>query len=188
MARDGSGAPQFAIAIGEYVLQCIPDGLPAAFDSYARHAILVERFEVDQRNLCCVVVGRANEPWPFLVVAQSFSPAGAGFEPGVLLAPDTGRLFVGAGERLLAYDLAVPSRLWVDRADTGFWRWARHDDVVLMSAELEFAAWTPKGEKLWTTFVEPPWEYMVEGETVMLDVMGSRRRFPILEGPPLPAK
>lgn len=140
------------------------------------------------RDLCCVAVGRVNEPWPFLVVAQNLSPAGAGFEPGVLLAPDTQRLFVGAGERLLAYDLAAPRRLWVDQADTGFWSWARHRDVVLMSAELELAAWTQKGEKLWTTFVEPPWEYAVEGDTVLLDVMGTQRRFSLHDGPPPPAR
>lgn len=183
MERVGAHATGFTVAIGEYVLRCVPDGLPPAFDTYVQRASLVEQFDLAGRSRCCVVANRVNEPWPFLVVAQSFSPAGGGFEPGLLLAPDTGRLFIGAGERLLAYDLAGVRRLWMDRADTGFWHWARHGDVVLMSAELELAAWTADGEKLWSTFVEPPWEYAVDGDAVVLDVMGAKTRFSLRRGP-----
>jgi hypothetical protein len=41
-----------------------------------------------------------------------------------------------------------------------------------MSAELELAAWDTHGRKLWTRFVEPPWAYTVNGDTIRLDVMG----------------
>ena len=184
MRRDGTGAGEFSIAIGEYVLRSVPDGLPAAFEACAQRATLVDRIELAERNQCCVLLRRMNEPWPFLVVGQSFSPAGGGFEPGVLLAPDTNRLFIGAGERLLAYDIVGCKRLWVDQAEMGFLGWARHGDVILMSAELELAAWTAMGEKLWTTFVEPPWEYAVLGDTLVLDVMGARSRFPLRQGRP----
>jgi hypothetical protein len=73
-------------------------------------------------------------------------------------------------------------RQWQDDADTGFWGWRLHDDVVVMSAELELAAWTTGGEKLWTTFVEPPWSYAVEDSTVRLDVMGEISEFPLQRG------
>jgi hypothetical protein len=169
--------------VGAYEIGCVPAGLPSLFDAYVERASLVDQFAVGEPGLCCVTVRRAAEPWPFLVVAQSLSPAGAGFEPGILLALESGVLFVGAGERLLAYDLGRPRRLWIDSAEVGFWGWAQHRDVVVMSAELELAAWTTAGEKLWTTFVEPPWEYRVEGEVVNLDVMGSVRRFSIRTGP-----
>ena len=36
--------------------------------------------------------------------------------------------------------LPKPARLWEDYAEIGFWSWQRHDDTVLMSAELELAA------------------------------------------------
>ena len=107
-----------------------------------------------------------------------------GLGPGALLAPDQDRLFVGGGERLLVYDLRGPRRLWKNSAEAGFWNWSRHGDVVLMAAELEFAAWTAAGEKLWTTFVEPPWTFQVEGETVRLDVMGVVEQFPLRAGRP----
>jgi len=120
--------------------------------------------------------------WPFLVVAQKFWPAVAGFSPGVLMVPETRRLFIGAGERLLAYDIDGPRRLWEDRADTGFWHWHQHEDVVLMSAELEFAAWDTSGAKLWSMFVEPPWSYEIRGDQLQLDVMGVPSMFPIKTG------
>jgi hypothetical protein len=91
----------------------------------------------------------------------------------LLLIEETGVLFIGAGERLLAYDLSRPRRLWVDTAAIGFWSWDRHGDVVLMSAELELAAWSVEGEKLWSHFVEPPWDYALERETVRVNVMGT---------------
>jgi hypothetical protein len=100
-----------------------------------------------------------------------------------MLVAETATLFVGAGERVLAYRLTPPKRLWQDTADTGFWSWARRGDTVLMSAELELAAWDVGGEKLWTTFVEPPWSYAVRGDIVELDVMGEVRSFPLRSGP-----
>ena len=81
-----------------------------------------------------------------------------GFDPGLLLVPETGVLFLGAGERLLAYGLDQPRRLWEDTAEVGFWGWGRFGETVLMSAELELAAWDTSGRKLWTTSVEPPLE------------------------------
>jgi hypothetical protein len=111
--------------------------------------------------------------WPELVVSQRFSPgAEAGFHPGILLVPETKLLLVGAGGRLLAYDLSRFALLWEDVADTGFWGWCRHRDVIVMSAELELAAWDLAGKKLWSTFVEPPWNYSVEEMALKLDVMG----------------
>ena len=121
--------------------------------------------------------------WPVLVVAQRFEPFSGGFDPGVLLVPESKVLFVGAGRRLLAYTLDGPRRLWEDEAETGFWGWQRHHDGVLMSAELELAAWDITGTKLWTTFVEPPWSYNVAGYDVRLDVMGRESSFPLDKGP-----
>jgi hypothetical protein len=83
----------------------------------------------------------------------------------------------------LAYDLQRLLRLWTDQADTGFWQWKRHGDTVVMSAELELAAWDTLGRKLWTTFVEPPWSYEVRDRVVHLDVIGARSVFPLASGP-----
>ena len=184
MERDRNDSAQFTIAIDEYVLTCVPNGLPAMFETYVQQAALVDCINLNDRDQhCCVLVARTSQPWPFMVVAQSFSPSGGGFAPGLLLAPDTGRLFIGAGDQLLAYDLVAPSRIWLDRTFFGFWGWARHGDVVVLSAELELAAWTATGAKLWTAPVEPPWVYSVEGDTVFLDVMGVMSQFPLRVGP-----
>ena len=115
---------------------------------------------------CFVAVGPAGCDWPTLVIAQRFSPAGGGFDLGVLVVPETRVVFIGAGTRILAYSLHGPRRLWEDTADTGFWGWQRHGNYVLMSAELELAAWEINGRKLWSTSVEPPWSYAVDGRRV----------------------
>lgn len=52
-----------------------------------------------------------------------------------------------------------------------------------MSGELELAGWTIGGEKLWSTFAEPPWSYQVDGGRVHLDVMGKYTAFDIHTGP-----
>jgi hypothetical protein len=113
----------------------LSERLPDEDDPHCAHATMVQRFEVaaakEQRhgsapNELHIAVRRdAVWPaWPFLCVAQRYRGEGGG-DPGVLLAPETGLLFIGAGERLLAYDLLGPTRLWEDHADTGFHAWQR---------------------------------------------------------------
>jgi hypothetical protein len=173
----------FESTVGDLTLVLKAAGLPSMFDEYCKNATLAERFETDRDSApWCFVGVRRMGGWPFLVVAQKYSPATAGFSPGVLVVPETRRLFIGAGERLIAYDLDAPRRLWEDTADTGFWHWHQHGEVVLMSAELEFAAWDSYGAKLWSIFVEPPWSYEIRDNQVYLDVMGSVSSFPIKTG------
>lgn len=126
-----------------------------------------------------------EDRWPALVVTQRYHPAGAGFAPGVLLVPERRQLFIGAGTRLLAYQARTGGwrRDWIDETPVGFWGWRRHGEVVVMSAELELAAWTGDGRKLWSTFVEPPWTYGVTDGRVVLDVMGEIRTFDLGRGP-----
>ena len=52
-----------------------------------------------------------------------------------------------------------------------------------MSAELELAAWSIQGVKQWSTFVEPPWDYVADGDAVTLDVIGRTRTFSLSRGP-----
>lgn len=177
----------FTIELGEFRLLCVSDGLPDIYDYFCEHARLLEEIALDSGTgrRCFLGVTRLGEEAPALVVAQRFDPGGCCFEPGALVVPETGRLFVGAGERLLAYDLRpeVPRRLWEDEAYYGFQGWRRHGGIVLMSAELELAAWDLEARKLWTTEVEPPWGYVVHSELVTLDVMGRKTEFPLAAGP-----
>lgn len=175
-------ATGISICVGKYDIKCYPDGLPCNYHEIATHAKLVDEFHIGDTHLCCVLIGRANE-WPSVVVAQSCELAEAGFEPGIYLAQESDFLFVAVGERLLGYDLAESKRKWTDHAKGGFWRFARHESVVLMTAELELAAWNPKGDKLWNASVEPPWSYSVERGVVVLDEDGHKKRFSLFHGP-----
>lgn len=172
----------FDVTIGEYTLISLLDALPTDYRYFADRAQLVDEIALDsdKGNICFVAVKHPHA-WPFLVVAQRYEPDV--FHPGAIVIPETHLLLIGAGERLLAYKLDNPQRLWEDKADIGFLSWARHGNYVLMSAELELAAWNTEGQKLWTTFVEPPWEYSVSEGNVCLDVMGHKSTFPIQTGP-----
>ena len=174
----------FSIGIGEYTLICHEWGLPQLYEEYVRHARLVDEFdqEEDEGEKCVLAVSRGLD-WPFLVVTQRCKLPGI-FDPSALLVPETKRVFIGVGERLLAYELDGPTRLWEDTTACGHWRWARHGDHIVMSAELELAAWDLHGTKRWTTFVEPPWSYRVAEGAVHLDVMGQLTSFPLNIGPP----
>jgi hypothetical protein len=169
----------FSIAVGEFTLIC-HDG---EFGNDLQHARLVEEFdqEGDQTEKCCFAVKRGQD-FPFLVVTQYYKRPFA-FAPAALLVPETRLLFLGVGERLLAYELDGPTRIWEDMTDCGFWGWARHGDFIVMSAELEMAAWDIHGTKRWATFVETPWEYSVAEGIVHLNVMDRLSNFALDTGP-----
>lgn len=153
-------------------------GFPELLSSYAARATFHENFDTPslRDHVCFFAVTRRGEPWPFLVITQQYEPAGGGFYPGALVIPETHRLFLGAGRRLLAYDLSLPARLWEDEAEFGFFSWSHYGDFVLMSAEIELAVWTSSGQKLWSRFADPPWEYQIEGSLVVkTDCQGVER-------------
>ena len=94
--------------------------------------------------------------WPEIVITQKYEDASGTFHPNFLMVPETSILFIGAGERLLAYNVERREKVFEDRTDYGFWSWRRQEDYVLISAELEFGVRRKTGEKHWSTFVEPP--------------------------------
>ena len=177
----------YTVTVGPYVIafqSLEAEEPPLRYEWAKQHAELLEEFDLQlsDGDFCYLVAGRSIGH-PTLVLAQRHDPPeAAGFYPGVLVVPETDVLFVGAGERLLAYDLAHPARLWEDVADY-FCRWARYGEVVIMEAELELAAWNLEGTKLWTTVVEPPWSYEVTDDVLKLDIMGVESEFPLRRGP-----
>jgi len=179
-------AATFQVGCYEYTVSGTIGELPPIYSAIIEHAKLHDDFGVKDADgtVLVVTVERAPETWPCLVLSQRFEPGPeSGFHPGALLIPDNELLLLGAGTRLLAYDLRAGRRLWEDSAEVGFLGWKRHDDIVLMSAELELAAWDLYGKKLWSTLVEPPWKYEVQGDEVALDVMGERSSFDLRAGP-----
>jgi len=159
-------------------------GIPAILEEYRSRADLVDQIpgEPDDDGRLFVGVARPIEDWPSLVVTQSWGPTGAGFRPGVLVVPETGRVFIGAGARIACYhdDCGSWRRQWLDTvAYPGFWSWRLHADVVVMAGEVEMGAWLDRGERLWAEAVEPPWSYEVVDGTVTLDIDGRVRSFPL---------
>ena len=131
----------------------------------------------------CSVFVRNGWTWPSLAVRFSCTPAEAGFHPEAILIPETSRVLIGAGESVFVYGLDSPRRIHTESAELGFMHWARQDDVIVMSAELELAAFNLDGTKRWTLFVEPPWSFDIHDGILHLDVMGTLSSFPVREGP-----
>ncbi|MBI1211966.1 MAG: hypothetical protein GC190_10920 [Alphaproteobacteria bacterium] len=170
------------VVIGNWALEIQVGDRPPHFDWLEERSLLVDEVDLASGGggqLFVAVYSLDRRPPgehnPIITLAQRYEPHDFGFYPGFLIAPETERLFVGAGDRLVAYDLNAPARLWLDKADCGFWRWGRIRDLVWMEAELEFAVWSIVGEKRWTTFVEPPWAARIVDDTVELDVMGVKQ-------------
>lgn len=133
-----------------------------------------------------VTVAAPDDGWPSLVVTLGYFASG-GFGADALLVPETARVLVGGGNRMICYHREA-GRWWRERervVEVGFWGLARHGEMILMEAELELAAWTSSGVHRWSAFVEPPWGYEVDGGIVRLDVMGKQSTLDLRTGLPI---
>lgn len=173
----------FSISLADFTLTCHTGPMPKYAIDHSERATLVEEFDENssEDDLCMLTVARGFG-WPFLIVKQTCERPGI-FGPCALLVPESELLFLGVGERLLAYNLNPPARLWEDSTDCGIWRWDRRGDYVILSGELELATWDIRGKKRWSMYVEPPWGYSVVGDRIRLDVMGTISNFPMETGP-----
>ncbi|HVJ86552.1 MAG TPA: hypothetical protein VM452_12965 [Caulifigura sp.] len=117
---------------------------------------------VDNETDVAVLIAGHDQPAHLEVILNNSIH---GFEPGILLIPETGTLFVGASPTIAVYDVATPRRLVHDN-DIWFYDWARHGDIVLMSSEMELAGFSLDGDRLWTEYIDPPWSMRVENDVV----------------------
>jgi hypothetical protein len=137
---------------------------------------------IDGHGAWYSVFVRTGWTWPALAVHFYCPATEAGFHPEAILIPETRRVLIGAGQSVLVYALDSPRLLHTESAELGFLHFSRYGDLILMSGELELAAFNLDGTKRWTTFVEPPWSYEVRDGIVHLDVMGNLSRFPLRDG------
>jgi len=172
--------------IDHYTVSVCVGGMPLIYSDYVEHAVLHEVLDdtTSSHGTPLFFAVARSSGWPELVVTGTCDPGPeSGFHPGFLLIPETDLFLAGAGTRLSAWNLSPVRRLWQDSANMGFRGWRRHGDIVLMSAECDFAAWSLDGRKLWSAFVEPPWSYEIRDDVVELDVMGECSRFSAAIGP-----
>jgi hypothetical protein len=178
----------FQIVVNGYTLSCFSGGLPEHYAIYREKAKLVDEIDLKREvsfsaDVCFLAVQKGVD-WPFLIVAQKYAPSGLGGSyPQALVIPETDMLFLGAGERVLTYRLAPLEKVGQGSAEHGFHTFERSGEYVIMSAELAIGVWTIQGKPQWSQFVEPPWTYRVEKETMSVDVMGHVLSFPLPTGP-----
>ena len=159
---------------------------PSIFKYYLESAEFVDQIDIDNDEGRFLFLGISKDVnckgRPSVVIAQKYQDERGTFTPGFLLVSDTSLFFLGAGERLLCYDIEKKVRLWEDRTTYGFWSWSRSGPYVLMSAEVEFGVWDTSGKKLWSTWVEPPWSFKIQGQAVALEVMGEIQNLRLSDG------
>jgi hypothetical protein len=170
----------FEVTFDKYTLT-VDNKFSSIYDEYHKRATLVEVFPYETEQSLCVITLSQGNNWPFLVIVQGYEDYDNQFHPGILLIPETSLLFIGAGTRLLTYTWDPPRKLWEETV-IGFWRWERYGQFVIMSAELDFFVGDIFGKKLWSTFVEPPWEYRIVDEIIYLNIMGKETAFSLMDG------
>ena len=115
-----------SIVQGRWELHVQYGDLPTLYTSYAEHASFVDEIDIHDAEGRFLFLGvskpRDNQGWPSLVVSQKYEDAQQTWNPGFCLLPDTSLVFIGAGKRLLCYDIKKRQKLWEDAADCGFWR------------------------------------------------------------------
>jgi len=177
------------IKVGNWEIWIEDGSLPRLYERFIEEAEFVDEVDIEnpegRLHFLGVHSAGSSSGWPSIIVAQKYQDAQQAFRPGVLVVPETSLVFIGAGERILCYDIQKRERIWQDHTQLGFWGWSQLGEYVLMSAELEFGVWTQNGEKLWTTFVEPPWDFKVLGQTVELNIMGAPRHLNLADGKPV---
>jgi hypothetical protein len=104
----------------------------------------------------------------------------------MIFVPETDTIYIGAGERALTYQLNPPIKRSEEKADVGFLSWERHQQFIIMRAEMKIAVWDLSGNVLWSHFVEPPYEYILDNETMYLTIAGKPFSFPLSTGPRSP--
>ena len=112
---------------------------------------------------------------PSLVVILGYHRLDGDFGAGVILVPETRRLFVAGGARAVCYhhDGDRWWRQWECEVQVMVWGLARHGDHIVMSSELEVVVWDAKGVRRLSAGVEPPWGYKIQGNRMRLDIDGA---------------
>nr|BBH86415.1 hypothetical protein KTC_11660 [Thermosporothrix sp. COM3] len=172
----------FCFTVGEYRVS-VSNTFPSLFWEYHKKARIVEHIgDVTAENTFVILVAKGNA-WPFLILILHVSVGEeSGFNPGVFLLPETQTLFIGAGEILLIYHLEREQKIWEERIMGGFWGWHYVEPFVLLSAEIELSIWNKEGERLWETFVEPPWSYELEGDVIKVFYSNETRYYRLQDG------
>jgi len=145
---------------------------PDLFDMWLKYASFKDIDGLSEAGTPIYIGIRQGEEWYSTVIAFRSDPIDyGGFHPGLLLEPMTDTLFIGAGTVIRTYDLKHQQKKFEKVLPCGFWAWTRHKDLIVMQEELEFGIYTLEGQEMWSTFVEPPWTFEIQGKEVKLNVM-----------------
>ncbi|GCE14137.1 hypothetical protein [Tengunoibacter tsumagoiensis] len=155
-------------------------------DSLLAEEIDIDRTEKDplDSNVVFIAAKNCGSKKEFsLTLLLGYSPSDPAFYPELLYVPESQILFIRAGEKILAYQLQVPQKLFELSVDIGFLSWERYSNYIIMVAEMRMTVWNLAGEQLWTLFVEQPWSYHCHHEMMSFIKDEQVYTFPVATGP-----
>ena len=145
---------------------------PDLYDIWLKHAVFKDIEGLENIGTPIYVGIQLGNEWCDSIIAFCSDPIDyAGFNPGILVVPETDTLFIGAGTVARTYDLKKQIRKFHKEFIFGFWGWSRHKNLIIMQEELEFGVYSIDGNEKWSTYVEPPWTFSIEDDRVKLTVM-----------------
>jgi hypothetical protein len=137
-------------------------------------------------------VGRPGDASPSLLIGLPSSWLGSGnpIREGVLVIPETERVFVATDDYAVCYapDQDRWQRLWALPLEHAFsvWGWRCHDDVVLLTGEVGLWAFSIEGASCGPRGSSRPGTSRSRAERRGLDVCGTLFGFPVRSGPTEP--
>jgi len=169
------------VQIGEYKLVIHNDAVPAAYQFYCDGAKTVhEHKPLGSGKVMFVGVGRSDSPE--LVICFPYSPTSdEGFNQGVIISPETKKLFIGAGQKIFVYDLNSHD-LVSEHILFGFWGWQKVDTAIIHLSETEIGAWSFDGKLLWEMFADPPHSVSVHGSELTLKDFDGEKKLDLMTG------
>jgi hypothetical protein len=149
---------------GDYGVLCARGAPPRGWERWHAKAphVFEESYEGPERAWVAVRRGYAE---PHFLVSRDAQAWNLFFD--ALVAPETGRLFVGVGTWLAVYSLDFPEEPLLHNVLL-FWSMERLGDRVLVVAEISVELFDLQGRQQWDVFADPPHDVTVDGDHVVI--------------------
>ncbi|PZR31072.1 MAG: hypothetical protein DI538_21615 [Azospira oryzae] len=157
-------------SVDDYLIEVWWGKPPVIMDYYRKHSIFIDEKDLsNQGTEFYVIISKGILHPSYSIIAFSSDPIGyAGFNPGIHYEKSSDTLFIGAGTTIKTYRLFDNKKIFQKNHGFGFWGWSKHGDYIIQQEETELGVFNLKGEKLWETFVSPPYEFNIDGEDIIL--------------------
>lgn len=156
--------------IDNYYINVFVGQQPTILDFYKKNALFIDEndFKNEGTEVYLIISKDIINP-KFSIIAFKSDPIGyGGFKPALYYEYETQTLFIGAGTIIKTYRLTDNKLIFQKNYGFGFWGWSKYKNYIVQQEELNFGIFNLKGEQLWETYVEPPYEFEFYDDSVTI--------------------